>query len=126
MRAKNLSGVAALALVASSLMPVAPASADTLREAMVQAYNGNPTFRIWPRGTHRLLGVINWDYETNEEIDLPPAVVEALTPHAFDKEVWGNFRVCPREPSRNGTMRPVDLVDARVLVTRDYGASRRP
>lgn len=43
MRAKSLSGVAVLALAASSLLSTAPAWADTLREAMVQAYNSNPT-----------------------------------------------------------------------------------
>lgn len=43
MRVTCLSGVASLALVAASLIGVAPASADTLREAMVQAYNSNPT-----------------------------------------------------------------------------------
>lgn len=42
MRAKSLSGVAALALAAGSLM-AAPASADTLREALIQAYSSNPT-----------------------------------------------------------------------------------
>lgn len=43
MRVTCLSGVASLALVAASLIGAAPASADTLREAMVQAYNSNPT-----------------------------------------------------------------------------------
>jgi hypothetical protein len=90
----------------------------------LMAYNGNPTFRIWPRGTHRLLGVINWDNSANKEIDLPPILVAALDGRAFDKEIWGNFRVCPRASERPGRMRPVDLVDARVLAVRDYGASR--
>lgn len=43
MRVTCLSGVASLALAAASLIGAAPASADTLREALVQAYNGNPT-----------------------------------------------------------------------------------
>ena len=47
MRVTCLSGVASLALAAASLIGAAPASADTLREALVQAYNGNPT-RTFP------------------------------------------------------------------------------
>ena len=43
MRVTCLSGVASLALVAAALIPAAPASADTLREALVQAYNSNPS-----------------------------------------------------------------------------------
>jgi outer membrane protein len=42
MRAKSLSGVATLALAVMTLAAT-PASADTLREAMTQAYNSNPT-----------------------------------------------------------------------------------
>src|SRR5688572_21536428 len=92
----------------------------------LMAYNGNPTFRIWPRGTHRLLGVINWDYRANKEIELPPSVWEAFGgANSFDKELWGHFRVCPRAPERQGRMQPVDLVDARILTDRPYAESRR-
>lgn len=43
MRAKNWSGVAPAALIIASLVGVAPASADTLRDALTQAYGSNPT-----------------------------------------------------------------------------------
>jgi hypothetical protein len=92
----------------------------------LMAYNGNPTFRIWPRGTHRLLGVINWDDRANKEIEIPPSVWEAYGGrNTFEKELWGNFRVCPLAPERPGRMRPVDLVDARILAIRDYAESHR-
>jgi len=42
MRAICLSGVASAALILGSL-PTSPASADTLRDALTQAYNSNPT-----------------------------------------------------------------------------------
>lgn len=89
----------------------------------LMAYNGTPTFRIWPRGTQRLLGVT--DAKDGEAPALPRSVAEALGANAFDREVWGEFRVCPLAPDRRGRMRPVRLVDARGLATADYGASRK-
>lgn len=43
MRAKSWSGVAPAALIIASLAGMSPASADTLRDALTQAYNSNPT-----------------------------------------------------------------------------------
>jgi len=43
MRAKNFSALVSLATIAVALTAGSPASADTLREAMIQAYSSNPT-----------------------------------------------------------------------------------
>jgi len=43
MRAKNFSALVSLAAIAVALTAGSPASADTLREAMIQAYSSNPT-----------------------------------------------------------------------------------
>lgn len=58
-------------------------------------WNGNPSFRIWPVGTNRLLG-------------LRGACQEALglgTWHPYhDKELWADFTVSPITPQRPGEM----------------------
>ncbi len=43
MRAKSFTGVVSVAAIAAALIVGPPASADTLREALIQAYNSNPT-----------------------------------------------------------------------------------
>lgn len=45
MRAKSWSGLAPGALILASLLAVSPASADTLRDALAQAYNSNPSLQ---------------------------------------------------------------------------------
>ena len=89
------------------------------------AYNGNPTFRIWPRGTNRLLGVVGDKPASGESPPLPATLRDVLGPNAFEHEVWANFRVCPVEPEREGSMRMVVVRDAEVLAVRDHGPSRR-
>ena len=89
------------------------------------AYNGNPTFRIWPRGTNRLLGVVGDGPDSGEDPPLPVALRRILEPDAFKREIWANFRVCPVEPEHAGWMRMVVIRDVVVLAVRDYGASYR-
>jgi hypothetical protein len=89
------------------------------------AYNGNPTFRIWPRGTNRLLGVVGDDPGSAEDPPLPATLRRILEPNAFEHEIWANFRVCPVEPEHEGRMRMVVVRDADVLAVRDYGTSHR-
>jgi outer membrane protein len=45
MRAKSWSGIAPGALILATLLASSPALADTLRDALAQAYNGNPTLQ---------------------------------------------------------------------------------
>ena len=75
------------------------------------AANGTPTFRIWPVGTNRLLGIHN---DENPEA-LPP---ELRGPHApsmgagpdeGDTVVYGDFTVCPLTRDRPGHMRMVTV-----------------
>jgi len=70
----------------------------------LSAWNGNPTFRIWPIGTKRMLGV-------REEFDLP----SELDPHLghFDDVVYANFEVCPLTAARAGAMQIVCVESAR-------------
>jgi hypothetical protein len=70
-------------------------------------YNGNPTFRLWKIGTHRLLGIYSgpgfgpFDAGLNEEDDLElPA---NLKRYDFTKAtVFGDFEVCPLATEKEG------------------------
>jgi hypothetical protein len=80
--------------------------------------NGTPSVRIWPRGTRRLLGVVNPANPGSDvgELDtLPGNVLRLLGDHDF-ATIWGDFRICPIARDRDGVMRPVLLKAARGLV----------
>lgn len=76
-------------------------------------YNGNPTFRIWPVGTHRLLGVIN--PLGNDEDPVLPSSLRRLKP-SFEHDIWGRFYVCPWTKDEPGSMRFVRVVRAENLL----------
>ncbi len=71
----------------------------------LRAYNGNPTFRIWPVGTKRLLGVTG--VKPGQEPILPRDL-----PCGFDCDVFGDFLVCPFTDDKPGVMRRVCVESA--------------
>ena len=71
----------------------------------LSAYNGTPTYRIWPVGSHRLLGV--YDDHGNAEPVLPAQVSEAIHGNAFGKAFYGDYEVCPMTKSIAGRMQMV-------------------
>lgn len=78
--------------------------------------NGTPAVRIWPRGSHRLLGVINpkMDYDAGGML---PYNVKNMMAASNNYTVWGEFHVCPTVPDRPGWMRFVTIDGARKLFT---------
>jgi hypothetical protein len=72
----------------------------------LRAYNGNPTFRIWPIGTRRLLGVTG-----------PHPGEEPLMPAGlgcdFDHDVYADFEVCPFTAKKEGVMQRTCIEAAR-------------
>jgi hypothetical protein len=110
-----------LAGVATALVVAAPAGASPSEGSQrcfwvsgrLSTYNGSPTFRIWPRGTKRLLGVTLPEDAAADVAVLPPAV-EREKP-SFSRDLWGEFRVCPLTADRPGHMRMVTLADGRRL-----------
>jgi hypothetical protein len=81
--------------------------------------NGTPSVRIWPSGTHRMLGVIDPDGPQPGEAEsaLPRAVQRLLTVEN-GYTVWGDFHVCPVEPAHSGWMRTVVVNGSRRLFAR--------
>jgi len=82
--------------------------------------NGTHAVRIWPRGTHRLLGVVNpdphKDYDAGEM--LPKNVLDAMRFPAHDS-VWGRYRVCPISLERAGSMQRVLIRGAHDVIPID-------
>ena len=84
----------------------------------LMAYNGNPTFRIWPAGTHRLLGVVCLQRGCEGPSEFLPPVLLRFDP-SFDRTLWGEFKVCPLQKERPGWMRMVLVTDARQVTVID-------
>jgi hypothetical protein len=82
--------------------------------------NGTPSTRIWPSGTHRMLGLVSLKHPDPEDGDQPaiPDNVENLIT-SENHTVWGDFYVCPVAPDRPGWMRFVVLKQARKLFVTD-------
>ena len=79
-------------------------------EGDVQAWNGNPTFRLHKRGTNRIFGI--W---SGEHPIAPKCLTDSVS---FEKKVGGTFVVCPLSPDKPGHMRDVcvdEVVRARVF-----------
>ncbi|HEX8363737.1 MAG TPA: hypothetical protein VF603_00460 [Allosphingosinicella sp.] len=83
-------------------------------EGRLQGGNGTPAYRIWPRGTRRLLGVTTAGFDAEAADVIPANVAHYLRANRTDR-LWGRFLVCPLAPERAGRMRPVRLLAARRL-----------
>jgi hypothetical protein len=72
-----------------------PSDSTFIFRGRMSAWNGAPTFRIWPVGTHRLLGLRNI---CAEGLDLGD-----LTPYS-GTELWADFTVSAVTPQKPGVM----------------------
>lgn len=79
----------------------------------LRAYNGNPTFRIWPAGTRRLLGVTG-------ALPGQEPILPANLGASFDRDIFGAFEVCPFTTRQPGVMQRVciESVKGRIAVDR--------
>ena len=76
----------------------------------LSAYNGAPTFRLWPVGTKRLIGIV-----PDEDARKLPASIRDEA--GFANDIFGRFTVCPFTPARRGVMQfgcIQDVRDARI------------
>lgn len=83
----------------------------------LSVYNGTPSIRLWPVGSRRLLGVRASDDASGVPgpTSIPASVRERLD---FDKEVFGDFLVCPLTRSRPGRMQAVCIESGKNLFVR--------
>lgn len=94
--------------------------------------NGNPSYRLWKIGTHRILGIYSGPAAfkrlsdpkyalDNEGPELPPNVEEALwhsVSGAWPNEVYADFEVCPLEEERPAAMQAACIESAKNLVVK--------
>ena len=71
----------------------------------VSYFNGNPSIRIWPVGTNRMLGVRESDPPL-----LPPELQERLS---WQSSVFSDLRVCPLSAQQRGHMQIVCVAAAK-------------
>ncbi len=79
-------------------------------------YNGNPSMRIWPVGTNRLLGVSEGRFNLPEYANMPPEIIEKLG--GFDNKLFADFTVCPFENDKPGVMRLICVESAKNIFVR--------
>lgn len=84
----------------------------------LSVYNGTPSVRLWKIGSRRILGVSDIDRSTgkSEPPALPASIEERLD---WDKEIYGDFLVCPLTRSRPGVMQIVCVEAGKNLIVRE-------
>jgi len=85
----------------------------------LSVYNGTPSIRLWPMGTKRLLGVI----DPNDVSNAPgPTIlpVDIKSKLDWDKDVIGDFMVCPLTRPQSGRMQTVCIASGKNLTVREH------
>jgi hypothetical protein len=85
----------------------------------LSVYNGTPSIRLWPSGSKRLLGII----DPNDTSNAPgPSVLpeEIKSKLDWDKNVLGDFLVCPLTRSQPGKMQTVCIESGKNLIVREH------
>ena len=86
--------------------------------------NGNPSYRLWKIGTHRILGIysgpsVDRNGLDNEGPELPSNVERKLwvtkDPNS-QNDLFGDFEVCPLEPEKPGVMQAACIESAKNIV----------
>ncbi|MDQ2859690.1 MAG: hypothetical protein M3T55_02980 [Pseudomonadota bacterium] len=102
----------------ASPKPVAPCFTVHGRLSLA---NGNPSFRIWPIGSSRMLGV----WETGDEMPMaerfPPRIVNLFGSDPDAMNIFGDFRVCPITRRRVGHMQIVTVRSVSHAIARTSG-----
>ena len=81
----------------------------------LSVYNGNPTIRLWRIGTKRILGVR--DPEEASGVPGPPPIPASIRGKLdFDKNVYGDFLVCPLTRSEPGRMQIICIESGKNLI----------
>jgi hypothetical protein len=83
----------------------------------LSVYNGTPSIRLWPVGSKRLLGVIDPKDPSNAPGPsvLPTSIKGQLD---WDKEIVGDFLVCPLTKMKPGRMQTICIESGKNLAVR--------
>ena len=90
----------------------------------LSVYNGTPSIRLWPIGTKRLLGVIDPTDVSNAPgpTVLPLDIKSKLD---WNKDVLGDFTVCPLTARQTGRMQTICIESGRNLTVREHELTGR-
>jgi hypothetical protein len=85
----------------------------------LSVYNGTPSIRLWPMGTKRLLGILDPKDASNTPgpTILPVDIKNKLD---WDKDVFGDFIVCPLTRQQSGRMQTVCIAEGKNLNVREH------
>ena len=85
----------------------------------LSVYNGTPSIRLWPLGSKRLLGVL----DPNDVSSAPgPTVLpdDIKLKLDWNKDVFGDFLVCPLSKGQPGRMQTICLESGKHLTVREH------
>ncbi len=85
----------------------------------LSVYNGTPSIRLWPIGSKRMLGVL----DPNDASSAPgPTVLPDDIKQKLDwnKDVFGDFFVCPLSRKQPGRMQTICLDSGKHLNVREH------
>ena len=123
---RPIAALLAIGLVVAATVPSRAAEPCFWVHGRLFAANGAPTFRIWPIGTRRILGVVGRDDSGEAKTILPEPVRALIVSDTDAVEVYGDFHVCPLQPDRPGWMRFVRMDRARSLTARHRPLQPQP
>jgi hypothetical protein len=77
--------------------------------------NGTPSFRIWPIGTKRILGVSEARFMRSDYANMPDDLAQRLN---CETAIYADFIVCPFTKNKPGVMRLVCVESAKNISIR--------
>ena len=72
-------------------------------------FNGNPSLRIWPIGTKRMLGISEGRFYLKGYVNVPQDLVGRLS---WETAMFADFTVCPFTDDKPGEMRLICVESA--------------
>jgi hypothetical protein len=100
------------------VMPAFSADACFMVHGRLNQSNGVPSFRLWPTGAKRILGVLDCKGKDESPNAIPAAVKKLAGPYV-SVPVFGDYKVCPLTKERAGQMRMVCIETATNLSVRN-------
>src|SRR5215831_17601251 len=93
-------------------------------QGRLSVYNGTPSIRLSPSGSKRLLGII--DPKDTSNAPGPSVLPEEIKGKLdWDKNVFGDFLVCPLTRSQPGKMQTVCIESGKNLIVREHKLTDR-
>jgi hypothetical protein len=83
----------------------------------MRVYNGTPSFRIWPIGSHRLLLVSEGRFGLEGYENLPKSIADKVS---SSTDLYATFQVCPFTPQKPGVAQLICVDSAENMSVRKH------